>query len=90
MYLVLMFTENMGGVNQDNDSPTEPPVPSNVARVPEIDMVESKKQEIQIDVGKTTQFLPKLEMSKRRKKHRERNVNERESQKLNHFWVSRF
>ena len=73
-----MFTENMGGVNQDNDSPTEPPVPSNVARVPEIDMVESKKQEIQIDVGKTTQFLPKLEMSKRRKKRRERNVNERE------------
>ena len=34
MYLVLMFTENMGGINQDNDSPTE------------IDMVESKKQEI--------------------------------------------
>ena len=72
-----MFTENMGGINQDNDSPTEPPVPSNVARVPEIDMVESKKQEIQIDVGKIIQFLPKLEMSKRRKKSRERNVNER-------------
>ena len=59
-----MFTENKGGINQDNDSPTEPPVASNVAREPEIDMVESKKQEIQTDVWKTTQFLPKLEMSK--------------------------
>ena len=50
MYLVLMFTENMVGINPDNDSPAEPPVPSNVARVPEIEMVESRKQEIQIDV----------------------------------------
>ena len=50
MYLVLTFTENMVGINPDNDSPAEPPVPSNVARVPEIEMVESRKQEIQIDV----------------------------------------
>ncbi|XP_050243059.1 uncharacterized protein LOC126691856 isoform X4 [Quercus robur] len=58
------LAENMGGINQDNDSPTEHPVASNVAREPEIDMVESRKQEIQTDVWKTTQFLPKLEMSK--------------------------
>ncbi len=51
-------------MNQVNDSPTEPSGASNIARVPEIDMVESREQNIQLDVWKTTQFLPKLEMSK--------------------------
>ncbi|GMY14764.1 chromodomain-helicase-DNA-binding protein 2-like isoform X2 [Fagus crenata] len=58
------LAENMGGMNQVNDSPTEPSGASNIARVPEIDMVESREQNIQLDVWKTTQFLPKLEMSK--------------------------
>ncbi|XP_065632372.1 uncharacterized protein LOC112025285 isoform X3 [Quercus suber] len=62
--ITVKLAENMGGINQDNDSPTEPPMASNVARVAEIGMVESRKKEIQTDVWKTTQFVPKLEMSK--------------------------